>query len=315
VKAVPSPPFNPTAYRLAGLRIVSDLPLAGLIPCRDTTLSGTEISIRRADVPKSLPSIGTTFPNGQCNANELLLNIPQVARYLLRGGSEILVDPVQDANHDYVCGYLLGTVFGLLCYQRGLVPLHASAIDIENSCIAFVGESGAGKSTLVAALAARGHQVIADDVCYLKSSESGSLQAWPGINRIRLWEDAMIALGCNGPGVEREITGFNKYCMPVPSPSNPIEPRSLRRVYQLCPAPSASSASAKRLLGADALEALMQNVYRLGLAEYTGYKPAAFVICAAAARDIPIYRFSRPMEFNVLPKAIAFLEDHFCEIC
>ena len=66
MKAVPSPPFNPTAYRLAGLRIVSDLPLAGLIPCRDTTLSGTEISIRRADVPKSLPSIGTTFPNGQC---------------------------------------------------------------------------------------------------------------------------------------------------------------------------------------------------------------------------------------------------------
>ena len=312
--SVPSLPSNPTAYRLAGFRIVSDLPLAGLIPCRDTTLSATEISIRREEVPKSLPLIDSTFPDGQCNANELLLNIPQVARYLLRDGIEILVDPVQDANHGDVCAYLLGTIFGLLCHQRGIMPLHASAIDVENGCIAFVGESGAGKSTLVAALAARGHQVIADDVCYLQPGEKGNVQVWPGVNRIRLWEDAMAALGCDGPGVEK-MSGYNKYHIPAPALRNAIEPRCLRRVYQLSPASDNGAAGAKRLIGADALEVLMQNVYRLGLAEYMGYKPAAFAICAAAARAVPVFRFSRRMAFEALPKAVTFLEDHFHKTC
>ena len=36
-------------------------------------------------------------------------------------------------------------------------------LTFADGCVAFVGESGAGKSTLVAALARRGHQVIADD--------------------------------------------------------------------------------------------------------------------------------------------------------
>ena len=306
---------NVTAYSLAGLRIVSDLPLPGLTPYRDEISAGDEIVIRRARIPESLSSVDVAFPDWQCNENELLLNIPDVARYLVRGGNEILVDQALASSHGDVCAYLLGTVFGMLCHQRGITPLHASAIDVTDGCVVFIGESGAGKSTLVAALATRGHQVISDDVCFLQRHDKGGVQAWPGVYRIRLWEDAMTALGCDGPGITREIRGWNKYLIPVRPPRNPLEPRHLRRVYQLYIAPDDAAVGVNRLQGAAALEVLMQNVYRLGLAEHMGYKPAAFIVCAAAAHNVPVFRFSRPMGFDTLREGVDVLEEHLHDIC
>src|SRR5215204_4646989 len=92
-----------TAYRLAGLRIVSDLPLPGVAPCRYEISTSDGVSIRRGHVPESLSSVDVKFSNGQCNANELLLNIPDVARYLLSGGKEILIDQSLASSHDEVC--------------------------------------------------------------------------------------------------------------------------------------------------------------------------------------------------------------------
>jgi len=299
-------------YRLAGLRIVSDLPLPGLASCQDRSSAVDEIVIRRAHVPKSLSPVGILNPDVQSNGDELLLNIPGVACYLLRGGNEILVDQAPGSGHGDVCAFLLGTVFGALCHQRGITPLHGSAVDVTDGCVAFVGETGAGKSTLAATLAARGHQVIADDVCFLRIIATGDVQAWPGISRIRLWEDAVAALGCDGPGVERELRGYNKYLVPVRPPRNRSEPRRLRRVYQLQTKDGAPSVS--RLRGAAAIEVLMQNTYRLGLAERLGCKPAVFDICAAMARDIPVFQFSRPMAFETLSEGVKVLEDHLQDI-
>jgi hypothetical protein len=301
---------GPTAYTLAGLRIISDLPLPGLAPCSDEMPTSGEIVIRCAPVCESLSSDAATFPSGQCNETELLLKIPGVGRYLLRNGNEILVDQAPVSDSGDVCAYLLGTMLGMLGHQRRIPPLHASAIDVAGGCVAFVGESGSGKSTLVAALAARQHQIIADDVCFLQLGNRGDVLAWPGVGRLRLWEDAMVALDYNGAGVEREFRRFNKYLIPIHSPRNPMKPRRLRRIYQLQSAPDCGAPDVERLYGAAAIEVLMQNIYRLGFAERMGYKPASFVVCAAAARDVPLFRFCRPRTFDALEETVKFLESH-----
>ena len=133
------------------------------------------------------------------------------------------------SNSGDVCAYLLGTMLGVLGHQRGTPPLHASVIDFSEGCIALVGEKGAGKSTLAASLARRGHRVIADDVCFLQLDHSCEVRAWPGSNRVRLWEDAMVALGCGGAGLERDAPGCNKYFIPVGPAPNSMKPRCLRR--------------------------------------------------------------------------------------
>ena len=299
-------PKNPV-YRLAGLRIVSDFPLTGLPTCSDKAPAQHDVVIRRASVPEALPSVA--------NGKEVLLDLPPTGRFLVRNGNEILIEPAPSSDDGEIQVYLLGTAFGVLCHQRGITPLHASAIDVADGCVGFVGETGAGKSTLVAALAARGHEVIADDVCFLQLGDKTDVQVWPGIRRIRLWQDAMVALGCDGPGVEREIHRYNKYLIPLRPPRNPTEPRRLHRLYHLYAASNGETPSVNRLRGAAAMEVLIQNIYRLGLAERTGHKPTAFALCAAAARDVPVFRFSRRLGFDVLDEGIEFLEDHLRDIC
>jgi energy-coupling factor transporter ATP-binding protein EcfA2 len=306
-------------YRLAGLRIVSDLPLSGLPIRRDASQEQLpNVVIRRAAIPEGLAAATAMITDGQCigryNGREVLIDIPATGRFLVRGGNEILVDPAPSSNDNEIRAYLLGTAFGLLCYQRGITPLHAAAIDFAGGCVAFVGESGAGKSTLAAALARSGHQVISDDLCFQQLDVRGGVWSWPGIGRIRLWEEAMYALGCNGPGVEREIHGYDKYFVPIRPPRNPIESRRLHRVYQLHTA-SDDATKLTRLRGAAAVEVLMQNTYRLSLAQHLGYKPNAFIFCAAAARDVPVFRFSRPLDFDALSQSIQLLENHLLDMC
>src|SRR5262249_40018556 len=129
----------PRAYRLAGLRIISDLPLPGLTLCSDKIPAGGELVIRRGPVCESLSTVVANFPSGQCNETELLLKIPGVGRYLLRNGNEILVDQAPVSDPRDVCAYLLGTILGVMGHQRGIPPLHASAIDVADGCVAFVG--------------------------------------------------------------------------------------------------------------------------------------------------------------------------------
>src|SRR5262249_16152541 len=134
------------------------------------------------------------------------------------------------------------------------------------------------------------------------------------IGRIRLWEETIKALGCDDPGLEREMHRFNKYFLPVRPPQDPIGRRRLRRVYQLHTAPN-SATQVIRLHGGAAVEVLMQNLYRIGLAECLGYKTHAFTVCAAAARDVAVFRFSRPFGFPALGQGVELLENHLSDIC
>ena len=135
-------------YELGGLRIVSDFPLFGLQACQNEVEVDFDVAFRCTHIPEQIAS--AVAKSGTYNGREVLLDIPAVARFLLRAGREILIDLAPSADDDEVRSYLLGVVFGALCHQRGITPLHASAIDVSDGCVAFVGASGAGKSTLIA---------------------------------------------------------------------------------------------------------------------------------------------------------------------
>jgi hypothetical protein len=301
------------SYTFGGLRIVSDFPLLGLQVCRNEPETQGEVVIRCAPIPEEVASATARFLagrySGQYNGREVLLEHPALGRFLVRAGEEIIIDLAPSANDDEVRAYLLGAVFGTLCHQRGLTPLHASVIDAASGCVAFVGASGAGKSTLVAALAKRGHEIICDDECFLQLGTNGNVHAWPGSSRIRLWKDVRDALGFDGPGVERIIHGYDKYFIPVRPARNSIQSRVLRRVYQLYRS-LIGAPEVTRLRGADAVEVLMQNIYPPGLAECLGYRSRIFMDCAAAARDVPVFRLSRPWDLAALNQGIELLEKH-----
>jgi len=91
----------------------------------------------------------------------------------------------------------IGLTGGLtgIAYQRGLLPLHASAIDTGKTCFAFCGESGTGKSTLAAILAQAGYPLLCDDLMIVHPDRDGGPLVWPAIMRPRLIQQSMDLLG------------------------------------------------------------------------------------------------------------------------
>jgi hypothetical protein len=89
--------------------------------------------------------------------------------------------------------YLLGPVLGVVLRLRGTPSLHAGAVAIDGVAVALAGEAGTGKSTTTAALAGRGHAVLADDVLALRAS-GGEILAQPAYPHLRLWPDIVPAL-------------------------------------------------------------------------------------------------------------------------
>jgi hypothetical protein len=300
-------PVERHAYYLAGLQIDSEIRFNGLVPWDDRFAAAGRVSVTRSTLPETLQNSVREFPGGQCSDSEYLIDMPEIARFLVRDGTEILVEPAPAHDENELRVFLLGSIFGILCHQRGIVPLHASSIDIDGGCASFVGDSGAGKSTLVAALAARGHQVITDDVCFLQFDKDGHLEAWPGIGRIRLWEDALHALSLDGPEVMRETRGFNKYLVPTRQRSDLTTPRRLRKIYQLQAAADDEMPSIARVRGVTAIEILLHNIYRMEHAESMGRKAGIFDFCSRMTRQLQVLRFSRPKRFDLLQPGIDLL--------
>src|ERR1017187_2468813 len=118
------PPFRYTAYQLL---VESELEIPGFPPAGEGT---PDVNIRLG----SLPAI----PTGQRDKapwvaapQEMTVWIEGVATYRVREGREITVDPAMPVCPDDVVLFLRDGPLAALLMQRGLVPLHASAVDIS----------------------------------------------------------------------------------------------------------------------------------------------------------------------------------------
>lgn len=216
---------------LFGWRVRSAIPLPELSPWLGDDRS-PEVEIRLGNVPVHLEGaeedegpflqIG---PDGTCR-----FEMPAVARYLVRQGSEIVVEPRVPFTDPAVRRFLLGTVLGLLCHQRGVLPLHASCAVIAGRAVAFAGSSGTGKSVIAAALARRGCAVLADDVCAVDWRDPRGPVVLPGPGEVALWPKALEAFGLAPTPPARWRDTVEKYAVTVAA--SPV-PMPLGTLYQL----------------------------------------------------------------------------------
>ena len=79
----------------------------------------------------------------------------EIGAFKISNGSEIIVNPSVNINQRILRSFILGTVFASLLHQRGLLILHASAVNINNE--AFLGDKGCGKSTTAMAFCNEGY--------------------------------------------------------------------------------------------------------------------------------------------------------------
>lgn len=290
-------------YRLFGLNLRSEIGLAGLAPSVDSGPADVEIGLG------SLPS--GEFPPGYSATPEgTMLTIAKVGRYLIRDGREIVIEPVMGASERNLRLFLLGSALGALLHQRGLLPLHANAIDLGRRAVAFSGHSGAGKSTIAAWFHDRGYPILADDVCVIGYDEAGRALAYPGIPRLRLWREALEASGRDAGAYDRSFDDMDKFDVPTASAER-LDPVPLAAIYLLRKAgEDLGEPAIERLNGVDAVDTLVSNTYRGGYLRTIGRTGEHLAACLRVVRTVPVFRARRLWGFDQFDEQARQLHDH-----
>jgi hypothetical protein len=282
----------PLFYDVHGLVLASqiDLPeleFRGREPNGEADL---RIAIGKVQPQAAVPADGFSF--GDADAT---MTIPGVGRYQVSHGQDVVIDPEPDADSSLVRLFLFGSVMGLVCHQRGLFPLHASAIEIDGEVVAFVGPPGQGKSTLAAhGVAMGGARFVADDILVVGFDEAGLPLAHPGMPNVKLWREALTALGRSADGLQPDWFRAEKFLLPM-ADHLVSEPLPLRRVYVLSDNPEAGPGPGRitPLGGAAAAANLIVNTYRVEYLDPMAQRPNHFAIAARLASAINVRLLAR----------------------
>jgi len=277
-----------TDYVLCGWRIRSAVPLPEVMRWTGNDRA-PDVVIRLGPAPPlrdaSLKGVGPVQVgrDGVCR-----LEIKDVAACLVIAGREVVVDARTGLDLPDLRGWLLGVALGMLCHQRGLFPLHASCVRIGAAAVALAGRTGTGKSTLAAALALRGHGLLADDVCAIELAPSGGPQVRPSFPRLLLSDDAMRALDLARDSVPRASKGKRKFhfCEPRRFDTSPAR---LHGVY-LLERSAIDETDIQPVSGAAAAAMLSTEIFRPRIGFHLGRKADLLAQAFHVAAQVPVFR-------------------------
>jgi hypothetical protein len=236
--------------------------------------------------------IPSDLPTGRYFAQESggIPTDSRAARYLVQGGRDVLIDIHPQADLALVRLFLFGSIMGMICHQRGLLAMHASAVAFGNRVVAFAGPPAAGKSTLAAHCLAAGATLMADDVLVVSIDRAARVLAQPGMPNLKLWNDALAQLGRNSDGLRRDWYRAEKFHLPADRASEPLP---LVRIYVLEPDDAAGAGMFDHLTGALAAEAIIANTYRIQYVDAAGRRALHFRQCAELANSVEVVRLRR----------------------
>lgn len=273
-----------TAYNLT---IESELALPELLPSLDNGLADVRVKIGPV-ASEGLSDGKQLGPFLWTAPATLWLHVPHIARFLVTGGKEIVIDPEPGIDEDSIRVFLLGSAIGALLFQRGLLILHGNAIRIGDRCMVCVGHSGIGKSTLAAGFMQRGYQILADDVVPVDHR----CHAFPGFPRIKLWQDVADKLKIDTANLKRIRPGIEKFNYPLGGQfKNQSVP--VRWVYILNEG-HVESIQVELITGMDRFLPLRNNTYRLSYLHGLGLESEHLKLCGQLSGQIRLSRVTRP---------------------
>lgn len=293
------------AYRLAALKIESDLALPDLSPWDGSGISEPDISFRLGAVPPRLHEPDHSEAIFQTRGrDEYLLVLPGTGRILVRHGRQVTVELEHGADPINTRALLTGPIQAVLWHQRGLVPLHANAVVIGGRAVALAGTAAAGKSALAATLARDGHQPLADNLCVLDDAgKTAPAMVLPGVALLRLWRDTIEHLATPADGMASALSGRDRFLVDRWSACR--EPRALAAVIVLVRR-SSVALTIERLSGITALGALRDMVQMRRPASALG-RSSEILGCLTRllVAAVPVWRLQLPDDVSCLSDAAA----------
>jgi hypothetical protein len=213
-------------YSVYGLCLDADLPLPGLIPCDDDRAPDVvfRLQVITAKDDRGARTEETLFyqsdwldefgePGLEIHRSaadrSFRLHYNDGVEFVIHPDGHVLARTPAALTLADVSTYLTGPVLGFLLRMRGVVSLHASAIEIGGIAVAFVGEAGAGKSTTAAMFARLGCNVITEDVAALTDAD-GRFMVRSGYADVALCPDAVRWLFGSPDALPERNSGLEK---------------------------------------------------------------------------------------------------------
>jgi len=260
-----------------------------------------DVYLKLGKAPKDLTDKTNLGVRYQTNKNEFLLDVDKVARYYVKNGNEIIVDTKKKQVDKEIRLFLLGSAFGALFIQRGLLPIHGSAVKFGNRATMFTGQSGVGKSSIASFFMQKGFQVLTDDICVINEN----LELNPGFPKMKLWHDMVENLNLKKENLSKVRDDMQKYHLPIENQfySKPIKPERLILIQTK----NSTSFEIEELSGIKKFNAIKNNTYRYRFVGGLEKRSEHFKILNNLLPEIKVYRISRPQSPIMLKEFSDFL--------
>ena len=240
------------------------------------------------------------------------LSVPGVAQYRVEEGRRIVIQPLADVPLEKVRLFLLGSSMGALLYQRGLFPLHGSAVETRWGAMIFVGAQGAGKSTLAAQFHRKGYRLLSDDVCAVEAAPEG-LRILPALAQFRLRADAYERIG-TPQGARFDV---DKYLVPMGEGycTHPVQLRAIHilRDPETSASGSESTPGFEVLRGFSRVQRLLENLYRPHYLKGQGTQSDLMRLAGLIAEKATLVAVTRRRDAENIEGLVDFLESAWAE--
>jgi hypothetical protein len=297
----------PYSYHVFGLQVNSELELPELSVLENTgTLAGLPVIVRLGAV---LPLLGEKDVEAgayYAEPGQVLYSFPDIGRFRIREGTEIVVDPFPGVEVPALRLFILGICMATLLHQRKLLVLHASAVSVDGCAVLFLGGKGYGKSTIAATLHERGHQVVTDDIAPI-SLERDGVRMYTGFTQLKLWPEAAQALlGFGHDELPRLYSQVEKRkYRPAGSITQEILPVGAVFVLEF-----GDDLSIRELRSQEAFGQLLRHSFLFNMMQSTGGRPVHFQQCVELLRRMPLHVLRRPRDLSLLGRIATCVEEH-----
>ncbi len=291
-------------YWAYGLRIHSEI-VCPELPMHPEPAGDADLDIR---LLPPVDHISESLENGyyEVRPGFFRMAVRGVALYLVEEGARISIVPLVGASQEQLRLFLLGSAMGALLYQRGLFPLHGSAVETSWGAMIFVGAQGAGKSTLASEFHRQGYRVLSDDVCAV-ARKAKKLEVLPALAQFRLLADAYERLGAPRNArfdVDKFVVPMGEGYCPEPVPLGAIHILAERDID----APEFAV-----LRGFDRVQRLLENLYRPQYLKGQRAQSDLMRLAGLIAQETTVVAVMRRRDPEAIYGLIGFLESAWAE--
>lgn len=295
-------------YRVYGLNVKSEILIPELTVLEDDKRNDIDVNICYKPMDSDIKMM-RMFQGKKANyeKQKMWFHIDNLATYCISNGNEVAIELCENADHQLVKVYILGSVMGLILLQKNRIAIHGGSIVMNNKGYIFTGDKGAGKSTLTTALRKKGYDFVADDVAAIKEGKTSMI--YPGFGYQKLCHDTMLKLGYDPEEFEPFRSDMNiKYIVPALD-SFVDENIECGAIFEIIES-DVEQVEIEEILGKDKLDSVVKNIFRIEMLMYSGgMPPEYFAKCLNFVKNINYYKIFRPKGQFTVDEQIRLIEE------